>query len=108
MMSVFDELVDREGERHALAGLLPGRAVMQRRLAALGMQVADLPEGTLSGHTFHYSQSDTPLAPLCRARRPPAGDGEAIYRHGPITASYVHFYFPSNPPAVARLFGAAA
>jgi len=106
MMSLFEEVVDRAGERHALAGLLPGSAMMQRRLAALGMQVADLPEGTLSGHTFHYSQSDTPLPPLCRARRPAGGDGEAIYRHGSITASYVHFYFPSNPPAVARLFGA--
>ena len=108
MMSLFDEVIDREGERHALAGLLPGRAVMQPRLAALGMQVADLPEGRLSGHTFHYSRSDTPLAPLCRARRPAGGDGEAIYRHGSITASYVHFYFAGNPPAVARLFGAGA
>lgn len=108
MMSLFDELVDREGERHTLAGLLPGRAVMQQRLAALGMQVADLPEGTLSGHTFHYSKSDTPLAPLCRARRPAGGDGEAIYRQGSITASYVHFYFPGNPPAVARLFAGTA
>jgi len=108
MMILFDELVDRDGERHALAGLLPGRAVMQQRLAALGMQVAELPEGTLSGHTFHYSRSDTPLPPLCRARRPTGGGGEAIYRSGPITASYVHFYFPANPSAVARLFGAAA
>lgn len=108
MMSLFDEVVDREGGRHALAGLLPGRAVMQPRLAALGMQVADLPEGRLAGHTFHYSQSDTPLAPLCRARRPAGGDGEAIYRQGAITASYVHFYFAGNPLAVARLFGAGA
>jgi cobyrinic acid a,c-diamide synthase len=104
MMSLFEAVVDKAGETHAFAGLLSGRAVMQPRLAALGLQVAELPEGELSGHTFHYSQSDTPLAPLLRARRPDGGEGEAIYRVGRLTASYVHFYFPSNPEAAARLF----
>jgi cobyrinic acid a,c-diamide synthase len=86
--------------------LLPGRAVMQPRLAALGMQVAELPEGRLTGHTFHYSKSETPLLPLLHARTPDGHGGEAIYRRDRLTASYVHFYFPSNPPAVAALFGA--
>ncbi len=104
MMSLFETVVDKAGEAHAFAGLLPGRAVMQPRLAALGLQVAQLPEGALSGHTFHYSKSETPLAPLVRARRPDGGEGEAIYRVGRLTASYVHFYFPSDPEAVARLF----
>ena len=27
----------------------------------------------------------------------------AVYRDGRMTASYVHFYFPSNPQAVAAL-----
>lgn len=103
MMSLFEKVTDKEGVTHAFAGLLPGQAVMQKRLAALGMQVADLPEGRLSGHTFHYSQSETPLLPLMRAQRPDGGAGEAIYRQQRLTASYVHFYFPSNPQAVARL-----
>jgi cobyrinic acid a,c-diamide synthase len=30
--------------------------------------------------------------------------GEAIYREGQLTASYLHNYFPSNPRAAARLF----
>ena len=105
MMSLFDEIVDKAGQPHALVGLLPGRAVMQPRLAALGMQVAELPEGRLTGHTFHYSKSDTPLQPLLRAQTPDGREGEAIYRRGRLTASYVHFYFPSNPAAVAGLFG---
>jgi len=104
MMSLFDEIVDKSGQTHAFVGLLPGRAVMQPRLAALGMQVADLPEGRLSGHTFHYSKSETPLQSLARARTPDGREGEAIYRTGRLTASYVHFYFPSNPVAVAGLF----
>ena len=108
MMSLFDSVVDKAGVEHVFGGLLPGRAVMQKRLAALGMQVAELPEGRLNGHTFHYSRSETPLRPLVRARTPGGGEGEAIYRVGRLTASYVHFYFPSNPGAVASLFDGSA
>ncbi|MBP8168346.1 MAG: cobyrinate a,c-diamide synthase [Azonexus sp.] len=104
MMSLFDQITDKAGETHAFAGLLPGVSVMQKRLAALGMQFADLPEGRLQGHTFHYSKSETTLLPIVRARTPDNRDGEAIYRLERLTASYVHFYFPSNPTAIAALF----
>ncbi|NJD26224.1 MAG: cobyrinate a,c-diamide synthase [Betaproteobacteria bacterium] len=104
MMSLFDEIVDQHGIRHHFAGLLPGRAVMQPRLAALGTQFAELPEGRLAAHTFHYSRSETPLAPLLRAHTPEGRAGEAVFRQGRLTASYLHFYFPSNPGAVAALF----
>jgi cobyrinic acid a,c-diamide synthase len=104
MMSLFEQVTDKAGVTHTFAGLLPGISVMQQRLAALGMQVADLPEGRLQGHTFHYSKSETPLEPLIRASTPDGRAGEAVYRRASLTASYVHFYFPSNPEAVARLF----
>lgn len=103
MMSLFEEIVGQDGTRHRFAGLLPGRAVMQSRPTALGTQFAALPEGRVSGHTFHYSRSETPLAPLVRARTPEGRDGEAIYRRGRLTATYLHFYFPSNPGAIAAL-----
>ena len=104
MMSLFEQVTDKAGITHAFAGLLPGIAVMQQRLAALGLQIADLPEGRLHGHTFHFSRSETPFQPLCRASTPDGRPGEAVYRLGRLTASYVHFYFPSNPHAVAALF----
>jgi len=104
MMSLFDEITDKAGATHRFAGLLPGRAVMQQRLAALGTQFAELPEGRLAGHTFHYSKSETPLLPLVQAKTADGRDGEAIFRQQRLTASYVHFYFPSNPGAVAALF----
>lgn len=103
MMSLFEEIVGQDGTCHRFAGLLPGRTVMQSRPAALGTQFAALPEGRVSGHTFHYSRSETPLAPLVRARTPEGRDGEAIYRRGRLTATYLHFYFPSNPGAIAAL-----
>jgi cobyrinic acid a,c-diamide synthase len=106
MMSLFEEIVDKAGTSHRFAGLLPGRAMMQPRLAALGTQFVDLPEGTVAGHTFHYSKSETPLVPLCRARTADGQEGEAVYRRQRLTASYVHFYFPSAPETSAALFGA--
>ncbi|MBS0368004.1 MAG: cobyrinate a,c-diamide synthase [Proteobacteria bacterium] len=107
MMSLFETITDKEGATFPGSGVLPGHTRMQARLAALGTQVAELPEGRLTGHTFHYSKSETPLQPLTRASSLRGGkDGEAIYRLGRVTASYVHFYFPSNPAAVAALFGA--
>ena len=78
---------------------------MSRRLAALGLQSVSLPEGTVRGHTFHYSVLSTPLEPLARATSPNGrGTAEAVYRRGRLTASYVHTWFPSNPAAVASWF----
>lgn len=91
-------------------GLLPGACQLQSRFQGLGVQFASLPEGELHAHTFHYSSFNSPLVALSHARKQNAQaskPGEAIYRHGSLTASYLHFYFPSNPAAVARLFSLA-
>lgn len=104
MMALFESLSDVEGDEHRLAGLLPGQVRMQKRLAGLGMQEVELPEGTLRGHAFHYSKTETALAPIATSMRPDGRVGEAIYRRQRLTASYMHLYFPSNPEAVARLF----
>lgn len=107
MMALFDALRDREGTRHAMSGLLRGETTMHPKLQALGLQAVETDAGELRGHTFHYSTLQTALAPQYRGRNPNGGKAaEAIYRDGALTASYVHFYFPSNPHAVARLFGA--
>ena len=103
MMSLFETVVDKAGVAHQFSGLLPGCAVMQKRLAALGTQFVDLPEGRIAGHTFHYSKSETPLQPLLRAQTADGREGEAVFRQQRLTASYVHYYFPSNPAAVAAL-----
>jgi cobyrinic acid a,c-diamide synthase len=105
MLYLLDELQDKEGNRGKMVGLLPGSAVMQTKLAGLGMQSAPLPEGELTAHTFHHSHMHTDLAPIAHGVRQRGGSqGEAIYREGGITASYLHLYFPSNPQAVTRLF----
>lgn len=108
MMVLFEQLQGKDGVAHAMWGLLPGQVTLQQRLAALGPQqlvLAGVKEGTLRGHTFHYSTCDTPLQPAGRTTSPGRpGPGEALYRHGSIGASYFHAWFPSSPAAVAALF----
>jgi cobyrinic acid a,c-diamide synthase len=107
MMACFDCLAGLDGIPSPAFGLLPGLTRMQGRLAALGMQAVDWPAGRLCAHTFHYSQCETSLAPLLLSVRlagPQDRPGEAVYRREQLTASYLHFYFPSCPAAAAALF----
>ncbi|WP_284399388.1 cobyrinate a,c-diamide synthase [Dyella lipolytica] len=105
LLFALESLADRDGDEAPMAGLLSGRAVLQSRLAALGLQSVELPEGTLRGHTFHYARAWIVAEPLAQASNPNEGPcQEAVYRTRRLTASFVHFYFPSNPLAAQRLF----
>lgn len=105
LLYALDRLADREGHEAAMAGLLAGHAAMQPRLVALGMQGVELPEGALRGHSFHYAQATVDAVPLAGASNPHGGPtAEKVYRRDRMTASFVHFYFPSNPDAALRLF----
>ncbi|MBL6945602.1 MAG: cobyrinate a,c-diamide synthase [Rhodospirillales bacterium] len=88
-----------------MAGLLPGSARMQEKLSAIGLQSVQTSEGSLRGHTFHYSRLETSLDVTTRATsQRTKRQGEAIYGSNNLVASYVHFYFPSCPEATAKLF----
>ena len=105
MLYLLDSLADKQGQRENMLGLLPGHARLNSRLSALGLQQLELDGATVRGHTFHYSSLDTPITPLTHASRATgSGQGEPVYRHGSLLASYLHLYFPSNPAACARLF----
>lgn len=105
MLYLLESLSDVAGERAELAGLLPGQAQMQKRLVALALQSVELPEGVLRGHSYHHSRLDSALQPLARGDCPNDKPvSEAVFRLDRLTASYIHFYLPSNPPAAAALF----
>lgn len=108
MLYACASLDDGRGNRAEMLGLMPGAAVMQQRLARLGMQRIDLEGGTLRGHTFHYSRLDTPLEPMTQSMTPDGREGEALYRVGSLTATYMHFYFASAPLAAEALFAGPA
>lgn len=105
MMPLFDGLTLADGLRVPMWGLLPGEVAMQKRLAALGPQRWNTPQGELRGHTFHYSLTASPMLPLAHTEPARAhGKAEAIYGQGPVRSSYFHAWFPSNPEATAQLF----
>ncbi len=105
MLYLLESLTDTQGKRVPMAGVLPGHAVMQPKLANLGFQEIRLPEGVLRGHSFHHSRMETTLASVAQAVDARVGGrGELAYRLNRLHASYLHAYFPSNPEAVARLF----
>jgi cobyrinic acid a,c-diamide synthase len=107
MMALADTLVDGKGQAHAMWGLLPGRAVLGRRLAALGPHRLSLDGQELRGHSFHWSRFETALEPeVCTepARGGAAGAGEPVYRRGSLRASWFHPWFASSPTLAARLF----
>ena len=109
MMVLLESITLADGRRVPLWGLLPGHATMQRRLAALGPRALRIGAHELRGHTFHYSTTDSRASVRARAQRPDhvgaSGQGEAVYRHGGIHASYFHAWFASSPQATAALLG---
>jgi cobyrinic acid a,c-diamide synthase len=112
LMALCEGLTDAAGQRHAMAGLLPGEVQMQSRLAGLGVQQWALPDTAdappLRGHTFHYSQFSTVLSPAGHCLSLAGAPGEAVWRQGSVQASYFHTYFSSSPQATAALFGGSA
>lgn len=105
MLYLLETLTDSAGLTTPMLGLLPGRATLSRQLVALGMQSIAGVHGEMRGHTFHYSQVETTLAPALIARYVQSdAPGEAMYRSGAVVASYLHGYWPSNPAFIAALF----
>jgi cobyrinic acid a,c-diamide synthase len=105
MMPLFDGLTLHDGTRRSMWGLLPGEVAMQPRLAALGPHAWATPQGTLRGHSFHYSVTQTPLAPMGWTQpRGRMGAAEAVYARGALRASYFHAWFASDLRATEWLF----
>jgi cobyrinic acid a,c-diamide synthase len=113
LMYCCRELVDGSGQVWPMLDLLPARAVMLPRLAALGYVTwrgcGDTllgPTGTeLRGHEYHYSRLEPlgELRPLARLERPgqePRPDG---FVAGRLLAGYAHLHLASNPRAVEAL-----
>lgn len=114
LMALAETLVDGQGAVHPMWGLLPGTAVLGKRLAALGPHAWHEGGDELRGHSFHWSRLDTPLQPVAMTTPAragasgAAGAGEAVYQRGSLRASWFHPWFASSPAFTARLFGTQA
>lgn len=82
--------------------LLSGVSKIEDRLQGLGSLKVTLLNDELGAHTFHYGSFTTELPPIATAKTR-FGKVENIYQHGSIIASFLHFYFASNPNLAAQL-----
>ncbi|CRF28996.1 cobyrinic acid aC-diamide synthase CobB [Mycobacterium tuberculosis] len=95
-----------------MLGLIPGKVVMQPKLAALGLREITGTEGNFlfqggdaaRGHEFHYSEfvpQQAELAPAYETKglRGMKKDGCLLFR---TVAGYTHLHFASNPQLVVR------
>ncbi|MCQ8119455.1 cobyrinate a,c-diamide synthase [Methylomonas sp. WSC-7] len=102
---LLESLTDKDGHQAAMVGLLAGKAVMQTKLANLGMHSLQLELGEIRGHSFHFSKLDTALKPIAVSTAQRSfGHGEGFFRSGSLQASYLHLYFSYNPQLAAGFF----
>lgn len=107
MLYCLQTLIDCDEKEHAMLGLLDGYGVMNGKRGCQGMQSIKLNEGELRGHSHHRSRTmDTVEAFTHGIRQRHPAPGESVYRVKGLTASYLHFFFASEPSAVAAIFGA--
>ncbi|WP_444994950.1 cobyrinate a,c-diamide synthase [Aliikangiella sp. IMCC44359] len=100
----LETLTDLDNKQHSMLGLIQGEGAMRGKRGCQGMQTAALPEGNIRGHAHHRSRSvNTPEPIAYGIRQRHSAPGEAIYREGTLTATYLHLFFPSNPAAIAQL-----
>lgn len=105
MLYLLDSLADQDGHKSQLLGIIPGNAEMQKRRVNLGMHSVNFPEGEIRGHTYHHSIMTTLLHPYCVSKpQRKSGKPEVVLKNHSTHASYMHFYFPSNPLVGANLF----
>lgn len=119
-MYLMESLADAEGRVWPMCGVVPARAVMRPRRAALGYREARTlslgplgPAGTLlRGHEFHYSALEggsSTLGEGGHAWALTASDGSEApegWAWGNIVGGYFHAHLASNPEAARRFVAA--
>ncbi len=108
-MALGDAIVDGEGRRWPMVGVIPLETRMEKRLQGFGYRTITVAQsgalwsqGTqFRGHEFHHSRivgnTPTPALYHLEGTRGQATDG---FFTPTLMAGYAHLYFPSNPDAV--------
>jgi cobyrinic acid a,c-diamide synthase len=116
-MYLTDEIVDTTGRSYPMLGVIPGRVVMQSKLAALGYRevrgtegnILLRPDETARGHEFHYStfepRGELPYAYVSQGLRGKKSEGCLL---GNLVAGYTHLHFGSNPSLIWKWLNTAA
>jgi cobyrinic acid a,c-diamide synthase len=114
LMYLTEAIVDLDGRRHAMVGLLPGTSVMSgklslgyRRVQPAGVCWLLDQDETVHGHEFHYStwedrRADLPPAYFLRSASGSDNPRREGARMGNLLASYVHLHFWGKPELAQR------
>lgn len=111
-MYLTEELVKSDGTCYPMAGVIPGKTVMQNRLVALGYREVlglkgnFLLEGQRArGHEFHYSSFEPGkdrFQPAYFSKGLRQNGEEGVVIPGNLVAGYTHLHFASQPELVSR------
>ena len=102
---LLDSLEDFAGETLPGLGLLPGRAVMNCKLASLGYREVEGPWGRGRGHEFHYSSLiEPPPSPyLWQCSDAHGRQSDCGGMRGKVFGSYIHLYFADDPELIQSI-----
>ncbi|HEV2148603.1 MAG TPA: cobyrinate a,c-diamide synthase [Longimicrobiaceae bacterium] len=115
LMYLSEALVDAEGVRHPMAGVVPGDSVLRERVVIGYREMTALRDSpiarageTVRGHEFHYSVREPHDA--AAAYRAEGGETEGVVAgpRGNVLASYLHVHFGTAPHLAERLVARAA
>jgi cobyrinic acid a,c-diamide synthase len=116
LMYLQHALIDADGRRHRMAGIVPGESTLAGKRLTLGYRevrarraTALAPAGAvLRGHEFHWSVASEPGSEVA-AYDVLDGTGRVEgYAAGSVLASYVHLHFASDSGLAPRLIDACA
>jgi cobyrinic acid a,c-diamide synthase len=111
LMVLCDALLDFDGRRHDMVGLVPALSVMRRDKLSLGyVSVEPIQDTLVAGvgeryraQTFHYSVlEDARFRPALKLYHGASASFDG-YVNGNLFATYVHAYFAAQP-SLARRF----
>jgi cobyrinic acid a,c-diamide synthase len=115
LMYLSEGIIDFAGRFYPMVGLIPGKALMQKKLAVLGYMTAEVINDNilakkgdvLRGHQFHWSiltdvSGEVNCAYKLFSEGNPDSQKEGIIT-GNLLASYLHLHFAAHPQ-LARNF----
>lgn len=112
-MYLAQSILDADGRSHEMAGIIPARVSVRKKLAALGYREITAQSDcllfergeTARGHEYHYSTIE-PIAdepyPYIYETKGMRGTSQDGYASANVMAGYVHIHFASNPNAAIR------
>ena len=118
LMYISQGIINFEGNKHAMVGLVPGWAVMQKKRARMGYAVAEALQDSiltrrgerLRGHLFHWSNLPEPTERVAYRILEPKEqlEGFVLGPESNILGSYLHLHFGSELSLAKRFIESCA